>query len=97
MNRFRLTSRAERDVDEIWLYIARDNARAADRLMGSFLDRFQMLADRPQLGRRRDELSAGLRSVAIGNYIVLYRPIEGGIEVVRLLSGFRDIDALFDT
>lgn len=95
MNRFRLTSRAERDVDEIWLYIARDNTQAADRLMGSFLDRFQMLADRTRLGRQRDELNAGLRSFVVGNYVVLYRPIKNGIEDVRVLSGYRDIDALF--
>jgi toxin ParE1/3/4 len=33
--------------------------------------------------------------LAVGNYVVFYRPIENGIEVVRVLHGRRDIAALF--
>jgi plasmid stabilization system protein ParE len=31
--------------------------------------------------------------VAVGDYLIIYRPIEGGI--VRVLHGRRDINALF--
>jgi toxin ParE1/3/4 len=33
--------------------------------------------------------------VAVGDYLIIYRPIEGGIEIVRVLHGRRDINALF--
>jgi toxin ParE1/3/4 len=36
-----------------------------------------------------------LRSLAVGNYLIFYLPVEDGIEVVRVLPGMRDIDAIF--
>jgi toxin ParE1/3/4 len=53
------------------------------------------LADFPNMGRSFDYLAPSLRGFILGNYIIFYRPIENGIEVERLLSGYRDIDALF--
>jgi toxin ParE1/3/4 len=47
------------------------------------------------MGRPRDELASGLRSFPVGTYIVFYRRAKVGIEVARILSGYRDIDALF--
>ncbi len=32
----------------------------------------------------------------VGNYIIFYRQTEDGIEVVRVLSGYRDLDRLFE-
>jgi len=48
------------------------------------------------MDRCRDELAPGLRSLPVGNYVVFYRGREGGIEVIRVLHGARDIDALFN-
>ena len=36
-----------------------------------------------------------MRSLSVGNYLIFYLPIEDGIEVVRVLPGMRDIDAIF--
>jgi toxin ParE1/3/4 len=49
------------------------------------------------LGRSRPELASDLRSFPTGSYIIFYVPIETGIEIVRVVSGNRDIDALFGT
>lgn len=48
-----------------------------------------------ELGRLRDELARGLRSFPVGNYLIFYRVGDKVIEVVRELSGYRDLDALF--
>jgi toxin ParE1/3/4 len=53
------------------------------------------LADFPQIGTRRDELKAGLRSQPVGNYLIFYFPLEDGIDIVRVLHGSRDVDAIF--
>ena len=45
--------------------------------------------------RVRDELAEGLRSFAVGRYVIFYRPISEGVEIVRVLHGSRDIDAIF--
>jgi hypothetical protein len=47
------------------------------------------------MGRVRDELAADLRSFPFGRYVIFYEPIEDGIDVVRVLHGARDIDAVF--
>ena len=50
----------------------------------------------PDMGRLREDLSAGLRSFSVGNYVIFYRPMKGGIEIARVLHGARDFPPLFD-
>jgi len=47
---------------EIAFYIADDNRDAAFSMLDRFTERFEMLASKPQSGRRRDELEPNLRS-----------------------------------
>ena len=47
------------------------------------------------MGRRRDELLEELRSFPVDDYLIFYRPIEGGIEILRVISGYRDLSGLF--
>ena len=49
--------------------------------------------ENPLAGRTRSELVEGLRSFPVGNYVLFYRPAGGGIELIRALSGYRDIQA----
>ena len=95
MTRFRISAQAEADLAEIWLYVAQDNPQAADRLLATFMEKYRTLAEHPHVGRKRDELGPSLRSFPAGTYVIIYRPLENGIEVVRVLSGYRDIEALF--
>jgi toxin ParE1/3/4 len=54
-----------------------------------------MLAEAPLLGRSRETLAFGMRSFPVGNYLLFYVPAKRGITVVRVLSGYRDLDSLF--
>jgi toxin ParE1/3/4 len=47
------------------------------------------------MGRAREELAADLRSFPFGRYVIFYTPVDGGIDVVRVLRSARDIDAAF--
>lgn len=47
------------------------------------------------MGRRRDKLLPTLHSFPVDDYLIFYRPIAEGIEVVRVVSGYRDLEALF--
>lgn len=80
------------DYEEIWRYIAKDNLSAADRLIGKFEQHLAMLSRMPELGKSEEELFPHLRSFPVGSYLLFYRPIEDGIELVRVLHGARDID-----
>ena len=48
------------------------------------------------MGRARDEVFPGIRSLAFGRYVVFFQPVPDGIDVVRVLHGSRDIDASFE-
>lgn len=86
---------ASDDIAEIWDHIADDSLRAADRWIDQLDEQFGLLASQPLMGRSRDELAPGLRSFPFGRYVIFYEPIEGGIDVVRLLHSARDVDAQF--
>lgn len=68
----------------------------ADRFLERIERKLQALAETPRMGRRREELALSLRSFPLGNYAVFYRPTEQGIEVIRILHGARDIEAVFE-
>ena len=83
------------DIAEIWDHIADDSLRAADRWIDQLDEQFELLATQPLMGRTRDKLAPGLCSFPFGRYVIFYAPIEGGIDVVRLLHSARDLDAQF--
>ncbi|MEG4343013.1 type II toxin-antitoxin system RelE/ParE family toxin [Microcoleus sp. A003_D6] len=87
--------RAELDLLDIWDYIADDSIDRADEFLDRVEGKLQTLAGNPGLGRRREELLTGLQSFPIGNYVVFYREIENGIDVIRVLHGSRDIEDIF--
>lgn len=47
------------------------------------------------MGRLKDELAPFLRSFLVKNYLIFYRPIDQGIEIVRILHGLQDIETIF--
>jgi toxin ParE1/3/4 len=87
---------AETDILEIWDCIADDSLAAADRWVDQLDEQFRVLATQLMMGRTRDELAPGVRSFPLGRYVVFYVPLDGGIDVVRVLHGARDIDAVFN-
>lgn len=89
------TPEAEADLIEIWLYIGRNNPSAADRTMGSIERTTNLIADFPLMGAAHPELAPELRSFLAGNYVIYYRPVENGIEIVRVLHHARDVREIF--
>jgi toxin ParE1/3/4 len=85
------SERAERDLVEIGEFIAHDNPVAAAQFIALLEQRCSLLAVHPLAGRARSELVAGLRSLAYGRYVIFYRAIEDGAEIVRVLHGARDL------
>jgi toxin ParE1/3/4 len=91
----RFRPRADQELDDIWAFIAEDNPTAASRFVRLIEERCRLLAENPLMGRSRTELAPNLRSFPVGDYIIFYVPIENGVEIVRVVSGSRDIEALF--
>ena len=55
------------------------------------------LASNPGMGRVRNELMEGIRSFAVGRYVIFYRSIPKGIEIVRVLHGARDVAGILQS
>lgn len=96
MGKIEKSIQAKRDLLKIWTYIGEDSPRAADRLVDQIENLLKMLAAFPKMGKLRDELAAGIRSFVVGEYLIFYLPRGGGIFLVRVLSGYRDLDSLFE-
>ncbi len=87
---YRLSALAERDLDEIWSYVAEDaRPTTADRLIDAIIDRFDLLVEQPRMGRARPEFGPGVRSFPVKGYVVYYRH-EDELLVARVLHGRRD-------
>jgi toxin ParE1/3/4 len=88
---YRLSALAERDLDEIWSYVAEDTSpAAADRLVDVIIDRFELLTAHPGMGRVRPEFGADVRSFVVENYVLYYRFEGDDVLVARILHGRRD-------
>jgi toxin ParE1/3/4 len=94
----RVAPRAERDLDDIWLYVAKESASVeiANLLIDTITERFLLVAGFPYLGRsREDEFGAGYRSLAVGEYVIIYRVESTDVLILRVVHGRRDLEALF--
>ena len=87
----RRTARAEEDLIDIWVYIARNNKAAADRVLDALDERTSLLARYPELGRSREDIAADVRSFRFGEYLILYRVKSEVVEIVRYVHGRRDL------
>ena len=101
MAKFILSEQAVADVDVVHAYICVDNPVAADRVEEAIFDGFHLLACNPALGRRRHfHRHQNIRSWTVPdftNYQLLPRTACGsGVEILRVLHGARDLDALFE-
>jgi len=90
-----ISDEAVADLIDLWTYIAEDSPERADQFVDQIHEKCATLADTPMMGRERSELLPGMRSFPIGRYLIFYRIVEETLQVVRLLSGYRDLDAQF--
>ena len=90
-----VTSQAVSDLREIEEYIGKDNALAAVDFVQRLTDRFYQLSNMPGIGRKRDELAAGLRSSGVGDHLIFYRVAGEKVVIVHVLHGARDLPAIF--
>jgi len=92
---WRLSPQAEKELDEIWVSIARERLSAADKVTARIIQTLAVLADFPLLGRARPELREGVRGLPVGRYVIFYVAQPYGVYVLHILWGGRDIRAIF--
>ncbi len=93
---FRLTSPAIQDIEEIADYIARQSGlETAERFLNKLDAKFSRIAQFPNLGRQRDEILQGLRSLPVEQYLIFYTVSQTSVDILRVVSGYRNLTALF--
>ena len=77
------TPLAKLDAAHAWCYIAERNLSAADSMIDRFDARLRQLAEFPETGESVPK--HGLRRAVVDPYVIYYRPIKNGIEIIRIL------------
>jgi toxin ParE1/3/4 len=100
--RIKRTPKAKQDVLEHVLYLAKINPEIADQFIEASETAFEKLAQMPRKGRRQEFKSPDLADTrrwfipGFDQYLIFYRPIKGGIEILRVLHGMQNIDAVMN-
>ncbi len=90
MTNYAFHPEALNDLDEIWEFIAKDNADAANRIIAELLATCESLSRLPHQGHYRPELSSRpLRFAVVRDYLLAYAPDERPLSVIVILHGKR--------
>jgi plasmid stabilization system protein ParE len=79
-----LSAHARRDIQEIWHSVAIHRKTPADKLIWRFDHISKMLSEHLRSGEPRSDLSPNLFVYPVKNHRMVYRRVEGGIQVVRI-------------
>jgi toxin ParE1/3/4 len=96
--RIRVAPQARADLDEIWLYIAREsgNHAIATRVVGSITDRFGLFSRFPNIGKSLEsELRPNVRTFPVNSYVIFYSVRPGEVRILRIIHARRDAQAIF--
>ncbi len=92
-----LVQDAEIDLDAILDYIAEDSLPSALKVQERFLELFRMLADNPEAGHFREDLtSRPVRFFPIYSYMVVYLTNTDPVEIVRIIGVAQDAESILN-
>ncbi len=91
------TKAAQQDLDDLAWYIAvhESRPRVAYKNIDEIIAKCELLASNPLLGTAKPEFGNRYRTFSHKRWVILFRPIEDGIEVMRIVDASRDNSKLF--
>ena len=96
MPRFRITPRARDDLKIIGRYTERQWGKTQrNNYLKNLEKRFRWLAENPQLGKHRSDISVGYYSFPQGEHVIFYLTGGEGIEIIGVPHKEMDIVAYF--
>lgn len=91
MARVVLSRLARDDLDQIWFDIAARDADLADRISQKIEHRLGMLRRHPEMAPLRPDIASDARALLVERWLILYRHIDGEVQVGRIVDGARDL------
>lgn len=96
MARLIRSQQAQADLEGILDYLDSQSPQAADRFATKFEQSCDLHAKHSDIGASAKEYAPNLRYFTVWSYAIFYRPIQDGIELIRIIHGARDIPKLFE-
>lgn len=97
MSKYQLTPEAQSNVDEIADFIAEESVDAAIRVLEALEDAFRQLAEMPEMGHTREDLTQRpVKFWSVFSYLVVYNPASRPLTVLAVLHGARDVAKLLE-
>lgn len=97
MSEFKLTPNAYLSLKKIGLYTQENWGREQrDKYLRDLDKRFLWLAQRPNLGRRRNDIAEGYFCFPQGSHLIFYILSDSGIEIIDIVHQDADIMNYFD-
>jgi len=90
---YRLSSEAFEDLRNIERYIALFNPSARRKMRKEIQIKCQFLGQHPRLTAPQKRYQ-NLSKHKVGNYLIFYRPLKAGIEIIRVLHASRDVESI---
>ncbi|MBH8561539.1 type II toxin-antitoxin system RelE/ParE family toxin [Nostoc sp. CENA67] len=95
MSQYIISPSASRDLNEIADYFLAINLETGEKLFREFNKKCQNLANFPNMGRSYAHIRPDLRGTPLDGYVILYRVLYDGVEILRVVSARRDLESLF--
>lgn len=92
--------RARTELEDIAVHIARNRPSAARAFLAAARQAYDTLAAMPEMAapwEAEDQRFAGIRYFPIArypNYVIFYRPLPDGVEILHILDARRDLKHL---
>jgi toxin ParE1/3/4 len=95
MSRYAINVLASRDLSEVADYFAETNVEVGERFFREFNSKCQQLVSFPRSGKSYGVIRPELRGLSLEGYIIFYRILDDEIEILRVVSGRRNLPSLF--
>jgi len=95
--------KARQELEDIAVHIGMDRPSVAKRFLAAARKTYANLAALPEMGtlwKSKNPRFEGLRCFPISrypNYVIFYRPLPDGVEILHILHGARKIQSILET
>jgi len=93
MARFKVSAKANDDLRDIGLYTQNKfGTQQRNKYLDNIVEKFQILANRPELGMKRNHLRVDYCSNLVQKHIIFYKKYKYGIRIIRVLQQNMDFN-----
>lgn len=95
MKPLRLSSRAERDLTDIYAWLVDHGVGDADEIEEEIFHHLDIIQEMPRAYRLRLEYGDRIRICRFGHYSIVYEAADDGVRVLRIRVGWFDPETLW--